>query len=669
MKRLRVVILLMIASGNLCVDDKNKEAACEELAKHKEYWKDLIDLDPAKKTRLQLVCDPCQALIEHEAYWQEHGGVDLDPAKRELLKGFCDPCKALTEHDAYWKSRGGIDFDPAKRIILNELCYPGSIDRSFTNVVNQTVEFGDTTLKVVKKYSLDVIHAISAPLREKIKSDFYLRENDPHKSNVAHVRMSNDPVCPQERAHRAERFTIVKAAQEKFLGMELADDEVLDISFSLSGGGVRASLCGLGSLVGAQKIGLLDCVMTINALSGGTWVLFPWIASNKDIESYRDNLISKWNKGFPVPSANEIKYIVDDALLMPFAFEKDVTPTDIYGAALNNVLFSEFGPKRQRVKLSDLAGRTQYPVPVGEAAWAGLTHEEIFECTPYEFGSRWLQAYIPAWGFGRKYYNGVSINSAPENAIPLGTFGSAYAVRASVINKEILGSAPSYIKAPLDKLMSTKVGEIHSLFSITNNYTRGITSSPIKDEHDIPLSDAGAGYFLQIQPISGAYRGTVDHIHPDVIFLFDAGAGAPYEDLKKMDAFLTHLNLPHPHVLGDNVGKDFYTIATVYEDYTAENNVDISKPVFMYYPRVSDKKLLDDSKKLSDFDRYKKILQNFDMQECLDTGDCGTFSFSWPRERAEQVATLTEFNIVASANLIKEKLRSLVQAKRDEKKI
>jgi len=50
----------------------------------------------------------------------------------------------------------------------------------------------------------------------------------------------------------------VKKALEKMLDMKLSDNEVPNIAFSFSGGGVRAMIAAIGFTQGAQELGLYD---------------------------------------------------------------------------------------------------------------------------------------------------------------------------------------------------------------------------------------------------------------------------------------------------------------------------------------------------------------------------------------------------------------------------
>lgn len=610
----------------------------------------------------------CERYDDHSAYWDRYG-YDGDPIKTLWLRTACDkedPCLQLQRHDLHWAARGG-DKDPARRMILNASCHGTA--QATKDVVDAMVLTGSNAYKTLKKMSLEAVYAISFPIREQLKADFYAHEQDPHRFDVAHVRVGDDPVSAQEHEHRRARLATVKRAQETFLGMALADDEVLDVAFSLSGGGIRAALCGLGSLVGSQKIGLLDCVMTITSLSGGTWILFPWIASGLDILTYREKYLSIWQNGYVAPTPAQARAMVQDIFLAPFAFEKDVTITDVYNAGLSQMLLAQM-PNPQRVTLSSLAHKSQYPVPVGEAVWADLAgdswDEEIFEFTPYEVGNRhWLKSYIPSWGLGRKYFNGVSSNTAPETSLPLGVFGSAYAVSGATLGTILLKYVPTFLHGPLAKIMDTRLGELRTGVGIVHNYTQGMPSSPLKDQPDILLADAGAGTVVQIMPLVSAYRSDAVGHKPDVLFLFDCGASKPTVELKKLELFAQKLKLPLPRISG--AGHKFNEIVTVFEDKTPEGTLDLTKPVVMYMPRVADPKVLESYRGKPGYGIYAHYLQKFDMDACIDEGGCGTFNFKWPRNRAEQVATMTEFNVVAMAETIKETMRSVVIAKRAQK--
>lgn len=609
----------------------------------------------------------CERYDEHTKFWA--GRFDKEPLKGLYWRAKCDqenPCLQLERHDAHWA--GKLDLAPGRRVVLKTSCQ--GLAQVVKEKVDEIVLKGSNAYKKLKKMSTDAAHAISLPVREKIKSDFYAREQDPHRYDVAKVRTSDDPISPEEHEFRKARFPLIKQAQEKFLGMKLADNEVLDISFSLSGGGVRASFCGIGTLLGAQKIGLLPCVGTITSLSGGTWGLFPWIASGMDIQTYRDAYLSKWQNGYIHPNTWETHLILNDAIFMPFAFEKDVTLADIFNGALSHMLFSNLGNYRQRVTLSSLANKTQYPLPVGEAVWGDLSgttwDEEVFEFSPLRVGNRhWLKADIPSWGLGRKYNNGVSSNSAPENSIPLGIFGSAYAANASDIGEIIVKEAPAYLRGPLENIMKTRIGELRTGTGMIHNFTYGMPASAIADQADIPLADSGVGKTLQIMPIVGAYRNDGPTHKPDILFLFDCSPDRPQYEFHKIELFAKKFNLPLPRITGDGVGKQYHKVLTVFEDVTPQGALDLTKPVVLYMPRASDKELLQSFAGKSGYTTYETVLQNFDMDACINEGPCRTMNFNWPRESAEQVTTLTEFNMVAAAEQIKETLRAVVMAKRD----
>jgi hypothetical protein len=574
---------------------------------------------------------------------------------------YADPCKALREHQEYWKA---IDLDPLRRIALKQACEGKSVTdiiieetkQSINNAVSQADEF----VKQAKSFVRQIYLKLSAPMRAQIQSNFFNKHNPPHRHEVAYVRNSSDPISPQERAHRQSRFQLVKEAQENFLGIKLADNEVLDISFSLSGGGLRAAFCGLGTLLGAQKIGLLDCVMTIGALSGGTWILFPWLASGLEIGEYKERFIAKWERGIPILSPYELSLILDDAILPPLAFEKDVTLTNIWNGVLLSILASEHGDKRQRITLSSLANNISKPVPVGEAAWAGLGNERIFEFTPYEVGSRWLQAYIPTWGLGRLYENGISINFAPEDPLPLGIFGSAYAAQAKRVANELLAKAPEFIKETLRHIFETKLGEIRNNPGLINNYTKNMPASPIRNEEDLPLADSGSEKVL---PLAVLYRGE-QGAHPDMIFTFDCGSGKPGTELKLTEVHAEKTGLQVPNLTPPTDIKN--QSLTVFSEKNAAGNVSLSKPVLLYMPRVRDPRVIDYLKNNSPLEYQKLTDSDFDIDACIDAGPCGTFNFSWTRDLAEKTIMQTELNLVTNKATMQKIMLDIVMEKRKQ---
>src|SRR5229473_1244104 len=91
-------------------------------------------------------------------------------------------------------------------------------------------------------------------------------------STLAHY---NTGISEGEKKYLNNRLPIVKAALEKMLNRSLDNKKIPKIALIGSGGGYRAMFCTTGSLNGAQKIGLLDTITYITALSGSTWAVAP----------------------------------------------------------------------------------------------------------------------------------------------------------------------------------------------------------------------------------------------------------------------------------------------------------------------------------------------------------------------------------------------------------
>ncbi|MCL4229063.1 hypothetical protein KJZ61_00030 [Candidatus Dependentiae bacterium] len=263
---------------------------------------------------------------------------------------------------------------------------------------------------------------------------------NPHKDHVAHVRQGPYDLAQEERRWRDARFQKIWKAQERFLGMPLAKEEVLEVNFAFSGGGARAALGTIGFLEGAQEAGFLDCVMTTAGISGSTWALASWISSGLDIPQFREFFIKRLSISL-IPTPLRAKNTVDN-LLVKFCYEQPPSVVDLYGNWLANAFLGknstlDFGVDANLVYLAstvkndlpsqvDRIATTKYPFPVYTAIQEGS--HEFFEFTPFEVGCRKLEVYIPTWGFGRKFNNGHSVDNAPEQSLGymLGIFGSAF---------------------------------------------------------------------------------------------------------------------------------------------------------------------------------------------------------------------------------------------------
>ncbi len=543
-------------------------------------------------------------------------------------------------------------------------------------IINEIAE----ALEGVVHVTEDVLSVILTPLKQLIKLDQQAVVQNPHKKDVATVRMGN-PLCQGELAFRKQRFPVVKAAQEKFLGMKLKDEDVLEIGFSGSGGGMRAKTYSMGVCVGAGKIGLLDTAMYMSALSGSTWFLGPWISSGMNIQDYREVALQDCVEGLNLQNVKDLAPMLD-TLWVKFAFNQPLNVVDSYGALLGNNFLRGFDKSPNMTYLSEqevFISDGSCPMPVYTAVLGERDMPNYwFEFTPFEVGSRWLGAYVPTWAFGKEFKNGISKGAAPEMSLGffMGIFGSAFAASFEEAYKAVIKNAPlpKFLKGvPLaDKIwaaikqnianvaLNTEAGDIRLAWAEVFNYVYKLKQSSFNQYQDLKLADGGV-YFNN--PIFATYRKPPYGQAPDVVFVFDSGAVINLDDLTIAAEYAQENNLKFPEIddLGylDDLDQRALTVF--------ENSSDLEVPLVIYMPRVVDQTLL--RKYMYDpvLSDLADKLKNFDIEDAIANGFAGTFSFDYTMKEAELLAGLAEFNVRACEDQIRDLLQKRVEAKRAQK--
>ena len=79
-----------------------------------------------------------------------------------------------------------------------------------------------------------------------------------------------------------------------------------------------------------------------------------------------------------------------------------------------------------------------------------------YEFTPFEAGTEDNNAWVPVWGFGRRFKRGVSVERLPEQNFGylLGLFGSAFCATAAHMYDEIRMTMPTGVRLYLDGVIS-----------------------------------------------------------------------------------------------------------------------------------------------------------------------------------------------------------------------
>lgn len=540
-------------------------------------------------------------------------------------------------------------------------------------IVTITVTTSALDNRVNKGILNTIVHGTSLfnPIKEYIKQHQYAIINNPDKYNVAYVRQGDSALATEEIFWRDRRLPIIKAAQEKFLGIALADDEVLEIGFSCSGGGFRAMLSALGSLKAAQESGFLDCVMSLATLSGSTWLVAPWITSGMSLSDYKEYLLPKLTWGLVPDHTHEFTNILD-RLLVKFAYAQPLTVVDLYGGLLANTLLEMCGRESVDAYLSGTIHENapsqaqhiayaSYPFPVYTAVLGDAGYsQEWFEFTPYEIGCRAFSSYIPAWAFGRTFEHGKSTNNAPEQSLGylLGIFGSAFAFNFEqaydILVRQFI-QVP-FLQSLIDSIAYSGLGKIRLASAEIHNFMYKMAESVLHKKKTLELVDAGLEF---MNPIFATYRKAPDGGSPDMIIVCDyseSDLGLP--ELSKAAAYAKRKGLKFPRI-------------PQYESYAAralmvlkENNLDI--PIVLYMPRIKDENLLAAYKDDARYAYYHTCLVDLDWEKEVQGGFASTFNLEYTPQQAEKICALHEFNMLANIEIIRTEMRELILNKRSQ---
>jgi len=515
-------------------------------------------------------------------------------------------------------------------------------------------------------------YTLLTPVQQVIKLALPAITENPYRNLKATVRCG-DPICEPELLFRDKRLIFVKEAQEKMLSMELEPEDVLEIGFSHSGGGWRAMLCAIGSCAGADKIGLLNCAMNISGLSGSTWFIAPWVYSGLHIEYYRERAIKVASEGIDLQSFSEITPLLD-SLLVKFAYSEPLNIVDLYGGLLANSLFRGLKDDPHRAYVSAqrenvMSGR--YPFPVYTATLGERMKDEFwFEFTPFEVGSRWLNAYVPTWAFGRHFKRGVSKDYAPEQSTGFlcAIFGSAFAADFEDLYETMIQGLeiPSFmeyipfgsqifdaIKQVVERLAYTDFGDLRIAWSRVPNFVYKMHGMPHSSYKELRLVDAGLDFN---NPVFVTYRKPPYGDAPDIIFIFDAGATVEFKEVQALVDYAKYHGLKFPKIEPYEVDKH---VISVFKD-----DDDIEVPVVVYMPRLNGLSLLMRNNYKGWYDYYLDLLDGFDIDQACSSGFADTFNFDYTKREAETIVAMTEFNVISVSNKIKEIMKERIEAKR-----
>lgn len=529
-------------------------------------------------------------------------------------------------------------------------------------------------------FNLSDLNIVKNLMQQYLQTKF--NSENPYKDQIAVVRKSSS-ISDEEKAAISNRLKVNNLALDKLLNINLSSDKNLRIGLCASGGGYRSAICTLGSLLGAQDIGLLDCITYMSGLSGSTWTMAAWLSLNKTLVDLKTQLSQNINSNVRIFGHEAILDIEHDQfsgiiedIITKDVFDQPLCSVDIWGAAILDNLFYPY-VNRQNLKLSEQSsiikdGSMPFPIYTAIQPISRLNYQ-WHEFSPYECGNISENCYIPTWAFGRKFQNGKSLNNAPEQSLAfmLGMFGSAFDVTGQeLVNKlEIASNFNKFLKCKfsfLPNVMLKKIIDIEeSLSSLKNenclyqhycddrllpahvcNFNYDHLNVAQNEQEDIILMDAGIDFNLPFPPLLRPERCM------DVIIALDASsdiAGAP--ELMGAQNYANKKGLKFPTINLMGVDSSSLTVFGL-ENYP-------STPVVIYMPRINSVYNMSDAditilKTKVDSKYYAVIdkLRTFDPEDCTVNLFCSTYNFAYSFEEFDLLEAMTYINMIINKEII-----------------
>lgn len=507
--------------------------------------------------------------------------------------------------------------------------------------------------------------------------------NNPYKRTVARVRNSHS-LCTEEKRYIATRkLQQVKPTIDTLFSvdteyrMDIPGYKIPTIAIVTSGGGVRAMLATLGVLKGLEKIGLLDAVSYISALSGSTWAVGSWLSSGKSLDAICDDITLRLPSLTSAAIATKIASLrtCDQPSSVRQLFGQPFTYTDYYGSMLLSGLLgidtcntsSQIPCLSQQ--LNPYEQHATVPFPIYTAIVPSTKSGEPnlwYECTPYEIGQVYGSNphYIPTWSLGRHFESGVSQTFAPEISFGtlMGTFGSAFGISLGQILERTHHT--SVASACPQSLLDYRCS-----YAQFDNPARNM-DLPQSNCSSLDLTDAGLDCNLPYPPISGLRS----ERKADIIIFVDASANvtavsSPQGDesvttgknIQKIQNLFVQPNHDKGIALPDMpLEKNFlwgpqnrYTRSISIGDIPCSCFVDQEHPEtpsVIYLPLVKSSALID---------QHTNIMcavsgdnHNVDFSS-INMATYSTTNFGPTTEQARQLIALMEFNVCTHENDLK----------------
>uniref|UniRef100_A0A8C8VQX1 Phospholipase A2 n=1 Tax=Pelusios castaneus TaxID=367368 RepID=A0A8C8VQX1_9SAUR len=503
------------------------------------------------------------------------------------------------------------------------------------------------------------------------------------------VRFGFD-LCTEEQDFLCKRKKYVAAALKKVLQLEedLQDHEVPVVAITTTGGGMRSLTAMYGSLLGLQKLNILDSVSYITGLSGTTWTMANLYEDANWSQKYLEEAINKVRKQV---TKCKIKGFTLDRLKYYYSELKERTQQghntsfiDLWGLMVEYLLHDE---NKQKINLE----RDDCPTILyvkKKNFFLALTIEWL-EFTPYEVGFWKYGAFIRSEDFGSEFFMGRLMKKLPETRICYleGLWSGIFSLDVMYFWNLAFDSEDFWYRWTRDRVkdietrLLTPSGPLSTAFrnvltgrptiaefpnflrgfQMHNEYLESKQFSPWKDTvldtfanklmetAEDPLSLTDTGFFINTSypPLLIPQRKV------DVILHLNYSGGS-------QTLYFSEQGIPFPRI---DISKE--DRKNLKECYVFEDAHDTRVPTVLFFPLVNDtfKKY-----KAPGVERRPSEMEEGKVDVSSPLSPYTTRELSFSEANFDNLVKMTDYNILNNENLIVQALRTAVERKKQQTK-
>ncbi|POI36123.1 hypothetical protein CIB84_000127 [Bambusicola thoracicus] len=400
-----------------------------------------------------------------------------------------------------------------------------------------------------------------------------------------------------------------------------------------------------GSLLGLQKLNLLDCISYIGGLSGTTWTMANLYEDAGWSEKYLEEAIKEARKQVTKNkiccfSLDCLKYYYND-LMERVKEGRNTSFIDLWGLVIESMLHD----KKDEHRLSDqrqAVDNGQNPLPIYVAInlksnYSAQAFREWLEFTPYEVSLLKYGASIRAEHFGSEFFMGRLVKRFPETRICYmqGMWSSIFSIDVMYVWNLAADSEDFWFRWTRDR-----VKDIDTVIDCFPN--------KLMETANDELSLVDTGFFINTSypPLLRSKR------EVDVILHLNYSGGSQTLPLDQIAKYISGQGIPFPKIEISDEDRESLKECYVFEDADSPQ-----VPTVLFFPLVND---TFKNYKAPGVERSPEEMAEGKVDVCSILSPFTTREVCFSEENFDKLVKLTDYNVLNNEKLIIQALRMAV---------